>query len=258
MSNETIEQLSNELAEARQRVAALEAELDVCYEKQENFSRALTQELRGGLGLIVSFTQVLDEYQDRLTDKESRHYLKIIGRKGHRTIAVIDDLLSVRTGPPPDREVDIAALDMNSVVAEALTMLEYNIEEYHAKINLPASWPPSLGNAPWIEEVWANYISNAIKYGGRPPTVELGAVKQRDGMVRFWVRDNGDGMTQQERDRLFTPFAQLEQDHTEGYGLGLVIVQRIMEKLGGQVGVESTGLPGQGCIFYFTLPSAKL
>jgi signal transduction histidine kinase len=258
MSNETVEQLTKELAEARQRIAEVEAELDVCYEKQENFNRALTQDLRGGLGLIVSFTQVLDEYHDRLSGEEVRHYLQIVGRKGHRTIAVIDDLLTVRTGPPPDREVDIVPLDMNGIVAEALAMLEYTIEEYHAKISLPSSWPPALGNAPWIEEVWANYISNAIKYGGDPPVVELGAVDQRDGTVRFWVRDNGDGMTQDERDRLFTPFAQMEQDTSEGYGLGLVIVQRIMEKLGGQVGVESTGLPGQGCIFYFTLPSAKL
>ena len=92
MSNETVEQLTKELAEARQRIAEVEAELDVCYEKQENFNRALTQDLRGGLGLIVSFTQVLDEYHDRLTGEEVRNYLKIVGRKGHRTIAVIEGI----------------------------------------------------------------------------------------------------------------------------------------------------------------------
>jgi signal transduction histidine kinase len=260
MGNEdkTREQLADELDEARQRLTELEAELGVCYEQQETFGRALAQELRGGLGLIISFAQVLDEYQDMLTSKESRRYLQVIARKGHKTIEVIDELLSVQTGPPPDREIEITPLDTSSVVAEAIEMLDYMIQEHRARITLPKNWPMALGYAPWIEEVWANYISNAIKYGGSPPRIELGATEQEDGSVRFWVRDNGDGLPPDRRRRLFTPFAQLDQEPTEGYGLGLVIVQRIMGKLGGKVGVESEGLPGKGCEFYFTLPGARL
>jgi signal transduction histidine kinase len=71
--------------------------------------------------------------------------------------------------------------------------------------------------------------------------------------VRFWVRDNGFGLTPEEQERLFTPFERLHQVRAEGHGLGLSIVQRIVEKLGGQVGVEST--VGQGSVFFFTLPS---
>jgi signal transduction histidine kinase len=71
-------------------------------------------------------------------------------------------------------------------------------------------------------------------------------------MVSFWVRDNGLGLTVEAQKKLFTPFTRLEQMHTQGYGLGLSIVQRIIEKLGGQVGVESE--PGQGSTFFFTLP----
>jgi len=255
--DKTKEQLVSELAEMRQSMAEVEAELEVCYEQQEIVSRALSQELRGGLGLIISFTQVLEEYQNVLTSNELCHYLQMVARKGHRTIEVIDELLSMRTGPPPDKEIEIGPLDTTSVIVEALEMLDYMIEEHHARITLSESWPVALGYAPWVEEVWANYVSNAIKYGGRPPHIELGATKQADGSVRFWVRDNGDGLSPDDQARLFTPFAQLNQDHTDGYGLGLVIVQRIMEKLGGQVGVESEGVPGQGCVFYFTLPGAS-
>jgi len=109
-----------------------------------------------------------------------------------------------------------------------------------------------LGHAEWIVEVWANYLSNSIKYGGQPPRVKLGAEVQPNGMVRFWVRDNGPGLSPEEQARLFTPFTRLDQVRAKGHGLGLSIVRRIVEKLGGQVGVESQ--IGQGSSFFFTLP----
>jgi signal transduction histidine kinase len=113
-----------------------------------------------------------------------------------------------------------------------------------------------LGYAPWIEEVWVNYLSNAIKYGGRPPRVELGAETQPGGLVRFWVRDNGPGIAPEAQVRLFVPFTRLDQVRAKGHGLGLSIVRRIVEKLGGQVGVIST--PGQGSVFSFTLPTQQV
>ena len=72
-------------------------------------------------------------------------------------------------------------------------------------------------------------------------------------MIRFWVRDNGDGLTPEEQARLFTPFTRLDQVRAKGHGLGLSIVKRIVDKLGGQVRVESE--VGQGSVFSFTLPS---
>jgi signal transduction histidine kinase len=109
-----------------------------------------------------------------------------------------------------------------------------------------------MGYAPWIGEVWINYISNALKYGGQPPHIELGTSIQIDNTVRFWVRDDGPGLTPEVQARLFVPFTQLKQIQTEGHGLGLSIVQRIIEKLGGRVGLESG--PGKGSLFFFTLP----
>jgi len=114
-----------------------------------------------------------------------------------------------------------------------------------------------MGYAPWVEEIWVNYISNAIKYGGTPPRIELGANPPVDGIVWFWVQDNGGGLSAEERRRLFTPFTRLNHRDTPGYGLGLSIVKRIVDRLGGRVGLESDGRPGEGSLFYFTLPSAR-
>jgi signal transduction histidine kinase len=99
-------------------------------------------------------------------------------------------------------------------------------------------------------------MSNAIKYGGRPPRIELGATATGD-QVRFWVQDNGAGVPSEAQERLFAPFTRLSKVRVKGHGLGLSIVRRIVEKLGGQVSIESEGLPGAGSIFAFTLPAAR-
>ncbi len=87
--------------------------------------------------------------------------------------------------------------------------------------------------------------------------IELGATAQADGFVRFWVRDNGPGLAPEDQTQDFHPVhAAARKIDVEGHGLGLSIVQRIVEKLGGQVGVESD--VGQGSVFSFTLPSAEV
>jgi signal transduction histidine kinase len=83
----------------------------------------------------------------------------------------------------------------------------------------------------------------------------LGAAVEAENVVRFWVKDNGPGLSVAEQDQLFTPFTQLGKAKVQGQGLGLSIVRHIAEKLNGGVAVESSGLAGQGCIFSFTLPS---
>jgi signal transduction histidine kinase len=174
---------------------------------------------------------------------------------------IIDELLllsSVREM----QEIELVPLEMRDIVEEAQERLDYLIDEYDAEIVLSEDWPTAVGYAPWVEEVWVNYLSNAIKYGGRPekgvpPRIRFGADEQSSdgaGTVRFWVQDNGAGLTAKQQSQLFTPFERLHNVRAEGHGLGLSIVQRILEKLGGEVGVESE--PGEGSRFYFTLPRA--
>ena len=150
------------------------------------------------------------------------------------------------------REVEFVPLNMASIVSEVQQRLDAMIDRYQAEIVLPESWAVAMGYDPWVEKIWTNYISNGIKYGGRPPRVTVGATKQNDGSVRFWARDNGDGLSAQDQTRLFIPFERMGQVRVKGHGLGLSIVMRITERLGGEVGVESE--LGQGSLFWFTLP----
>ena len=128
-----------------------------------------------------------------------------------------------------------------------------------------------MGYAAWVEAVWVNYINNAIKYGGVAqtgvkPIVRLGwdtvtspsenspeSDANPESFIRYWVQDNGVALPKASRDKLFIEFTRLDHRISEGHGLGLSITKRIIEKLGGKVGVEST--PGVGNTFYFTLPA---
>lgn len=232
----------------RQRTADLEAR----NEELDAFAHTVAHDLKDPLGLIVGYVYILMESYASLPEDEVQSYLNDIARNALKMSDIIDSLLLL--AGVRKMEVKMQPLNMAGIVVEAKRRLAHMIEKYHAEILLPACWPRALGYGPWVEEVWVNYLSNAIKYGGRPPRVEVGATVQSDGIVCFWVCDNGAGLTPENQATLFTPFTRLDRTHSEGHGLGLSIVRRIVAKLGGQVGVVSQ--VGQGSTFTFTLQSA--
>jgi len=215
------------------------------------FSYTVAHDLKGPVGTVIGFAEFLKAGGRAISDKDVRESLDALYHSGHRMKTIIDEILLLagvlRT------EVETAPLDMSVCVRGALQELDHMTQEYHPELNVPDSWPTALGHAGWIEEVWANYLANGMKYGGKPPKLELGAETTGD-RVRFWVRDHGPGLTPEQRSRLFVPFTQLHQVRSSGQGLGLSIVQRIMDKLGGEAWVESE--PGEGSKFGFTLPRA--
>lgn len=214
------------------------------------YAHTVAHDLKNPLTTLIGFSSLLEKHFTEVSEEELRHHLQIIGQNGRKMHNIIDELLLVAS-VREITDIEMQPLDMAPLVAEAQKRLAHMIEEHEPVIILPATWPVALGYGPWVEEVWVNYLSNAIKYGGRPPRIECGATVQSDHVICFWVRDNGPGLTGEEQARLFTPFERLHQVRAEGHGLGLSIVRRIVEKLGGQVGVESE--VGQGSVFSFTL-----
>ncbi len=249
----TLQQLQLTLAEQNARLQAEIAEREELIEELDAFAHTVAHDLKNPLGVTINYAAFLQKYSDKLSAEELKNRLDLIVRNGQKMNNIINELLllaSVRTG-----EIALQPLDMAEIVAEVQSRLAFMIEEYQAQVITPESgWPVAWGYGPWVEEVWTNYLSNAIKYGGQPPQVELGGTTLEGGLAQFWVRDNGRGLTPAEQGQLFIPFTRLSQANVEGHGLGLSIVQRIVEKLGGTVGVKSQGVSGQGSIFSFTLP----
>jgi two-component system sensor histidine kinase/response regulator len=244
--------LAAELELRMQELGELNAELHARNQDLDAFSHTVAHGLRAPLGNAISYARLLVENRDSLDDDARADCLEAIAETGQKMINIVNELLLL--AEVRDAEVPMGPLHMGPVIRDCLSRLDFMIEEYGAEIELPGDWLPVVGYGPWIEEAWVNYLSNAIKYGGRPPRVELGVDAEDDGTVRCWVRDNGAGLTPEQQELLFTPFTRLNQVSVKGYGLGLSIVLRIVEKMGGSVGVESE--PGKGSVFGFYLPAA--
>jgi PAS domain S-box-containing protein len=249
---------------AEERLRRYATELEARNEELDAFAHTAAHDLKNPLSLLIGYTDVLAQDYAQLPPEEVEKYVRAMARNGRRMDRIIDELLLL--AGMRQTEAKVEPLDMGDIVRESLQRLADRIEAYQAEIVLPESWPVALGHGPWIEEVWVNYLDNAIKYGGRPPHVELGAEElsasvtsgggeERGSRVRFWVRDNGPGLSPEEQERLFRPFTRLDQARTKGHGLGLSIVRRIVEKLGGEVSVESK--EGEGSVFSFTLPAEE-
>lgn len=233
------------LQQQKEDVELQNAELDA-------FAHTVAHDLQNPLSLVLGYSEVLQYNDDQTLTDGQQAMLDTVVRNARRMGNIVQELLvlaSVR-----QQEVASRPLDMAKSVAAALERLALLVEQQQATIILPESWQTAVGYDPWIEEVWENYLSNALKYGGTPPHIELGSEQLDEDYARFWVRDNGPGLTEQQQAHLFVPFTKLSQVRITGHGLGLSIVQRIIQKLRGQVGVYST--VGQGSVFSFTLPIA--
>lgn len=240
------------LAEEKQRadeaLRRYAAELESRNRELDFFAQAVAHDLRSPLSVVVGALELLVD-QGIATPEETRHLLTMALDRAHHMSTIIEALLllaSVR-----QEEVPLAELDMGKIVVQVLAQLDSQLADARAEVSYPSSWPHAIGYAPWIAQVWQNYITNAIKYGGQPPRIILGGETLPDGRARFWVRDNGQGIPPEKLARLFTPFTRLDRTR-EGHGLGLAIVYHIMERLHGEVAVEST--PGEGSTFSFILP----
>lgn len=229
-------------------------ELQVRNAELDAFGHTVAHNLQNPLNAITGISELLVMDSATISRDRLKKYLDIVHRSGQKAANIIQELMilaSVR-----QREVVPTPLDMEVIVLEAQQRVLTMVEEYDAQIHIPDNWPAAVGYGPWVEEVWANYLSNAIKYGGTPPVIEVGGTPESNGQVRFWVKDNGPGLNDEEQSRLFTPFTQLSQLKVKGHGLGLSIVRRIVHKLGGEVGVSSSGRSNEGSTFSFTLPAA--
>ncbi len=237
-------------AEARLRDQA--TELQARNAELETFAHMVAHDLKSPLSNVYGFAEWLQLNPDLPADEQQK-YIGSIARNAARLHNIIDELLllaQTRKG-----EVELAPLDMGRIVAEMRLRLAFMLTEAQAVVVAPETWPAVLGYPSWVEEVWINYLSNAIKYGGQPPHIELGSEQRPDGSLRFWVRDNGRGIPLEEQANLFVAFGKKSKVRATGYGLGLSIVKQIVEKMGGQVGVESE--VGKGSTFWFTLPPLK-
>lgn len=212
----------------------------------EAYAKIVARDLKKPLIRLSGLTKIL--LKDLSVSTENPEHLKFvheIEQARRDMVGTIDDLLllaEVRAGGTMDE------LNMGEIVQRVKVRLLYLIDKYQGKLQIPATFPKVWGYAPWIEKIWENFFINALKNGGRPPRLEIGATSDGGGFVKLWIKDNGPALNAEQRRVMFSA---LDTDQIQE-GLGMSIVQRIVEQYGGRAGVESE--PAIGNTFYFILP----
>jgi signal transduction histidine kinase len=237
--------------ELETRVSERTAQLESANKELEAFSYSVSHDLRAPLRAIAGFSTMLVEDHGPDLDAEAHRKLDVILRETSRMGTLIDDLLAFsRLGR---KLMQLTELDMTELAQTTFESLNEQRPGPPVEFKL-GSLPHCLGDRTLIGQVWANLLSNALKFSAYQarPRIEVNAISDQNEHIYF-VRDNGAGFDPRYQAKLFEVFQRLhDASEFPGTGIGLALVQRIISRHGGRVWAE--GKPGAGATFYFTLP----
>ncbi len=227
----------------------IENELKRRNDELDAYAHTVAHDLSSSLTGIVGYSELLIDPQNEFSKEEIDSFLQRIAKDGRKMTSIIKELLLFAS--MKKEEVDVSEVKMKEVIESACQRLKYQIEEESAQIEISEPILNCKGYALWIEEVWLNYISNAIKYGGTSPKIKIYSSKSENGFIKYSVKDEGEGISDELKTIIFNEKDRNKDKLTKGFGLGLSIVKRILEKLDGYATVESE--TGEGSTFSFYL-----
>lgn len=238
-------------ASLERRVEQRTQELQAANREMEAFSYSVSHDLREPLRAMKGFSQILeDKHADRL-DEEGRRLLDLIRSSSQRMGQLIDDLLKFsRAGR---QAMESFPVDMEEMARGIVEGMEAREPERKFRFEIQAL-PEARGTPAMIRQVWVNVIGNAVKFTQERDVaeIEIGARREEDGTPVYYVKDNGAGFDMRHADKLFGVFQRLHsKEKFEGTGVGLALVQRIVERHGGRVWAE--GEIDRGATIFFTL-----
>ncbi len=249
------EQLTNRAGQLEGLVAERTAELTAINKQLEAFGYSIAHDLRAPLRAMQGFSTMLLEEAGSALNDTAKDYADRINRSAQFMDALLSDLLAL--GRISQQRVQLTSVNLKTVVDSVLSRLQDDIDEKNARVDSSGPWPAVLAHEPTLSQVLFNLMSNALKFvrPNVPPVVRLRAEEQ-PGFIRVWVEDNGFGIAPEHQSEIFRLFARLEGEKYAGTGIGLAIVQKGIERMGGRVGVESAS--GQGSRFWFELKKARM
>jgi len=232
------------------------AELEQANRALESFAYTVTHDLRAPLRNLQGYVRALVEDCSQRLEEDGRGYIRSIEEIAVKMDAMIADVLEfsrlARTELPTRR------LELRPAVDEALALLKSMIEARTAQLELTITPEVTvMAHQQTLVQVLTNLLSNALKFvaEGTPPRVRIRTERRNSGRVRLWVEDNGIGIDPAQHARIFEVFQRLHgEEKYPGTGIGLALVKKGVERMGGQAGVDSA--PGQGSRFWIELRAA--
>ncbi|MBO9535174.1 MASE4 domain-containing protein [Herbaspirillum sp.] len=225
------------------------AELESLNRDLESFGYSVSHDLRSPLLVISQFTNILEEEHASALDENGRRYLSLVKKSSAKMHSLLEGLLAFsKIGPKPLRTETV---DVDGLVQDILQDLKSTHNGRNIRFDI-APLPPAVAEKALLRQVWWNLLENAVKYT-RPRQDAVITVGHKAGdPAVYFVADNGVGFDMAYAHKLFGVFQRLHtQQEFEGTGVGLAIVERIVNKHGGHIWAESA--KGSGTTFYFTL-----
>ncbi len=230
-------------------------ELEASNRELEAYNHTIAHDLKSPLTSIGLSAEFVQRITKGTLPPKADQYLEGIKTSTRKMADMIEQLLWLAKSRNASETV--TRVEVKSCIEAAIHRFHHTIDTRKIAISVGVDLPLVLGHNQWVEEIFANLISNAIKYMGdnnTSPAITIRSIRQTDS-IRYEVMDNGVGISQQDQLRLFEMFTRLHTVRVEGLGLGLSIIHRMIGQMNGQVGVESA--PGQGSTFWFSLPIAQ-
>ena len=235
----------------------VESELRRANYDLEQFAFSASHDLKEPLRNVSIYSQLVKRKYGPQLDEEAQKFLEYMVEGAQRMDQLLADLLAYTQVTIPDRDIAELAVNGEHVLQQVLTSLQHVIEENGGAVTYDPM--PVVAVMPFhLQQLFENMILNALKYRkeNEAPQVHVSAAKH-NGYSQFSVRDNGIGIAPEYHDRIFGVFKRLHGRHGKypGTGIGLAICQRIVDRYGGRLWVDSA--LGQGSTFHFTLPVAS-
>ena len=243
--------IMEDLNETVQTLKRVEKELEFKNKELEDYTYTVSHDLKAPLVTIQGFSELLgSQYEDQLDDK-AKHYLDRINQGSENLARLVSDLLELSRAGRKTKEFECH--DFNEILGLSLGGLEGKITDKNVIVEKPDDFPEIHCDDLRISQVISNLIGNSINYMGdeQNPTIQIGWA-ENEKVHEFWVLDNGIGIKNEDKDRVFSIFERAAESSAEGTGIGLSIVKKIIQVHGGDIWVESEF--GEGSKFTFTIP----